>query len=93
MFRARSIVTCLIVIVAAFAGCDRNQPQGPPPAPAPAGVEHWKLTLLDTNGNVTEVMTVGRDDIIKNDVLNQELKYRVNGVVKTHRGSWRKEPA
>ena len=94
MFRhPRLILLCLFQVL--FAACQVTPTVNPPPPPAPV-VEHvvgYQISLLDNqSGQVTKVYRIPKANLIKEDVLNRELKFKTEtGETVTFHGSWRKE--
>lgn len=75
-----------------FAACETT-PVAPQP---PAVVQHvvgYQISLVDSsNGKVTTVYRIPKENLISEDVLNRNLKFKTEeGQIVTYHGSWRKE--
>jgi hypothetical protein len=48
--------------------------------------------LYDQNGNVTQRYDVGQNDIVSDDPIHQNIRFRVGGQEKSFHGSYQKVP-
>lgn len=69
-----------------------DQPDAAESSWTDAGAVHgYHLTLYDQNGNVTQRYDLGPNDIVSDDPIHQNIRFRVGGQEKSFHGSYQKE--
>jgi hypothetical protein len=91
MFRYRSLVL-LVLATFLWSACQTSSPPGPTPSVVVQQASGYRLTLLDDKGQVTAVHNIRREDLLEEDVLHQNLRFRDEaGQTVRYHGSWKKE--
>jgi hypothetical protein len=91
MFGDRRIIVIVLICFAGLAACSTNPPGPSPVGPTPAPLHGYHLRLYDQNGNVTQRYDVGPNDIVSDDPIHQNIRFRVGGQERSFHGSYQKE--
>ena len=91
MFGDRRLILIGLICVGSLSGCSTSPPPPGPVAPTPVPLHGYHITLYDQNGNVTQRYDVGPNDIVRDDLIHQEIWFRVAGQEKHFHGSYKKE--
>ena len=92
MFGDRRIIVIALICFAGLVACSTNPSPPSPVGPTPAPLHGYHLTLYDQNGNVTQRYDVGQNDIVSDDPIHQNIRFRVGGQEKSFHGSYQKVP-
>ena len=90
MFGDRRLIA-IVLIFAGLVACSTNPTPPSPVGPTPAPLHGYQLTLYDQNGNVTQRYDLGPNDIVSDDPIHQNIRFRVGGQEKSFHGSYQKE--
>ncbi len=90
MFGDRRLIVIGLICFAGLAACSTNPPAPGPVGPTPAPLHGYHLTLYDQNGNVTQRYDVGVNDVVRDDLIHQDIWFRVGGEEKYFHGSYQK---
>ncbi len=91
MFGDRRLILVCFICLASFAACSTNPPAPGPVPPTPAPLHGYHITLYDVNGNVSQRYDVGRNDVVRDDPIHQDIWFRASGEEKHFHGSYQKD--